>query len=45
MHMLGHFIVKAVFQQLMEDYKINNSDTKVGFMSLHNYFLDLVTTS
>lgn len=31
MHMLGHFIVKAVFQQLMEDFKINNSDTKILF--------------
>lgn len=29
MNMFGHFIVKAVFLQLIEDYKIDSSDTKV----------------
>ena len=29
MNMFGHFIVKAVFLQLIEDYKINSPDTKV----------------
>ena len=38
MHMLGHYIVKAVFQQLMKDYKINNSKTKVHL--LDSYLLD-----
>ena len=29
MNMFGHFIVKAVFLQLIEDYKIASPDTKV----------------
>ena len=29
MNMFGHFIVKAVFLQLIEDFKIDNPDTKV----------------
>jgi len=31
MNMFGHFIVKAVFLQLIEDYKIDSSDTKILF--------------
>lgn len=29
MNMYGHFIVKAVFLQLIEDYRINKPETKV----------------
>ncbi|KAL9989249.1 hypothetical protein ACROYT_G003778 [Oculina patagonica] len=31
MNMFGHFIVKAVFLQLIEDYRINRSGTKILF--------------
>lgn len=29
MNMFGHFIIKAVFLQLIEDYPIKNPETKV----------------
>ena len=29
MNMFGHFIIKAVFLQLIEDYRIKNPETKV----------------
>lgn len=29
MNMFGHFIIKAVFLQLIEDYPIKNPQTKV----------------
>ena len=33
MNMYGHFIVKAVFLQLIEDYRINKPSTKVRNIS------------
>ena len=36
MNMFGHFIVKAVFLQLIEDYRINRSGAKVLFFSIIN---------
>lgn len=32
MNMYGHFIVKAVFLQLIEDYRINRRGTKVRYI-------------
>ena len=38
MNMFGHFIVKSVFLQLIEDYRINKSNTKVHLYSSNNYY-------
>ena len=34
MNMYGHFIVKSVFLQLIEDYQVNNPETKVCDVNL-----------
>ena len=40
--MLGHFIIKAIMQQLIEDYKINTKGTSV---STCNYILHIILFS